>query len=118
MKWSNNNRACKTTWTTLIALDQLRENQTFKTAGNKKMKSLTFYPKEGSSDVLDIRAKGLAQQLDKIFRFVRRADYEKNVTNKKAVNGLVKVLKDGEKTVADLADVADDAYLFFKEGED
>lgn len=118
MKWSNNNRACKTVWSTLVALDQLSERQLFKTAGDKKIGTLTFYPKDGSSDVLETRAKALALQMDKIFRVVRSATYENNVTAKKAVNSLVTVLKDGEKTVAELADAADDAYLFFKEGEE
>ncbi|WP_455204219.1 hypothetical protein [Kaarinaea lacus] len=118
MKWSKNNRACKTVWSTLVALDQMSERQMFKTAGGKKIKSLTFFAKDASGDMLSVRAKAFAHQCDKVFRFVRGAQYEDNVTTQKAINALVKVLKDGEKTVADLADVADDAYFFFREGED
>lgn len=115
MKWSNNNRACKTVWTTLIALDQFSETQVFKTAGDKKIKTLTFFPKDATGDVVNVRANSLARQLDKIFRLVRGASYEKTITQNKAVAAISEILKDGDKTVADLADACDDAYLFFGE---
>ena len=118
MKWSNNNRACKTVWSTLIALDQFSETQVFKTAGDKKIKTLTFFPKDAAGDVVNVRAKSLARQLDKVFRLVRGASYEKTITQNKAITAMSEVLKDGDKTVADLADVSDDAYLFFGEGEE
>ncbi|RYY02132.1 MAG: hypothetical protein EOO53_13930 [Gammaproteobacteria bacterium] len=117
MAWSSNNRACKTVWSTLMALDQISESQTFKTTGIIKIGDLRFFPIDGTQAVLDVRAQSLALQLDKIFRLIRGATYEADVDQLAAVTALELILKDKEKTVADLADEADSKYLFFKEGE-
>lgn len=117
MKWSANNRACKTVWSTLMVLDQIGEDQSFDSTGKKTVGNLRFFPHDGSQDIIDIRAKSLAIQIDKVFRMIRGATYENNVSQSQAVDALAVVLKDKEQTVAELANKADDQYLFFKEGE-
>lgn len=117
MKWSNNNRACLTVWTTLVALGQLRKTQVFNTAGAKTMNTLTFFGQDAAADMKEVRAKALALQMDGVFRLMRGAVYETAVKSKDAVKGMTDVLTDADKTVADLADAADDAYKFFQEGE-
>ncbi len=115
MTWSADVRACKTLWTTLIALDQLSETTVFKKAGAKLMKDLTFFAATGSAAVLNARARGLAFDLDRVFQTLRGARFESGATQVKAVDALTGVLKDGEKSVEALADVADANYHFFEE---
>jgi hypothetical protein len=117
MKWSNNNRACLTLWTTLIALGQLGKTQAFDAAGDKTMNTLTFFGQDASTEMKEVRAKALALQMDGVFRLLRGAVYETGVKAKDAVKGMTDVLTDATKTVSDLADAADDAYKFFREGE-
>lgn len=115
MKWSNNSVACKTIWTTLMVFEQISERQLFKTTGDKKMSDLPFFAKDGTDAVKKARAKSLAIQFDKYFRIARGAKYESDVNKKKAVDSLVTVMKEADKLVVDLADVADDMYLFYRE---
>ena len=117
MKWSANNRACTTTWSTLRLLDQISSRRTFDTTGALKMSDLTFFSLLGTKDALQLRADSLSAQLDNVFRQVRGADYESGVDRKKALTGMSGILAQKDKTVADLADVIDDSYLFFGEGE-
>ena len=100
-----------------MVLDQIAEDQPFVSTGEIKIKDLTFFSKDGTNDVLDVRAKSLAMQIDKVFTMIRGASYEENMSRLTAVTALVEVLKDGEKSIAELADTADDQYLFFQEGE-
>lgn len=116
MKWSSNNIACRTVGSALMVFDQISENQPFKSTGEIKIGDLPFYPQDGSMDIVDVRAKSLAIQLDKTFRMGRGATYEDNMNQVTAVNAMVEILKDKEQTIAGLADKADDQYLFF--GED
>ena len=118
MKWSPNNRACKTVWSALMVLDQIDEEKSFMSTGQIKIGELRFYPHDGSQDIIDVRARALAAQLDKYFRMVRGATYEENVSPTQANEALVEVLRDNEQTVANLADKADDQYLYYKEGEE
>ena len=101
-----------------MVLDQIDEDQSFMSTGKLKIGELRFFPHDGSQDIIVVRAKSLSSQMDKYFRMVRGAVYESNVTQPQAINALVEVLIDKEKTVAELADKADDQYLFYKEGED
>lgn len=111
--WSKNHRACTTTWSTLLALTQL--NETFKDAGELPMTGLTFWT--GSADARRTRAEGLATQIDNIFRIIRRARFEEGVTETDAASGLVSALLNAEGSVADLAEVADQKYHFWREDE-
>jgi hypothetical protein len=115
MAWSANVRACKTLWTTLIALDQLSEATVFKKAGTKLMKDLTFFAGPASPAAVNVRARGLAFDLDRVFQTLRGARFESGVTQMKAIDALVAILKNGSKTVAELADEADAHYHFVGE---
>lgn len=114
--WSANNRACKTTWTTLRILNQLE--QTFDKAGAVKMDGLTFWNQGSSSDSRESVAHSLSIQIDNVFRLIRGARYEGGVTKPEAVQGMLDILLDESKTVTDLALVADALYQFWKEDED
>lgn len=111
--WSSNHRACKTTWSTLLALTQLQE--AFPLAGVIPMPSLLFWA--GSDDARAQRAQTLAQQMDNIFRLLRNARYEDGVSAEAALAGLEAALLKESNTVADLSDAADTLYLFWQENE-
>ena len=117
MKWSSNNKACKTVWSALMALDQIDEDQSFKSTGQMKISELRFFPKDETQDEIDIRAKSLALQMDKIFRMIRGASYQEGVSRVIAVTKITDILKVQEQLVADLADKTDDKYLFVREDE-
>lgn len=112
--WSKNRRACKTTWSTLLALAQIQE--AFPKAGTIPMADLAFWA--GSEGARRARAESLAQQMDNIFRILRKATYEDGVTSEDAIQAMVAQLLIGAGTVADLAEVNDALYLFRREEED
>lgn len=112
MKWSQNNMACKTVWSALIALGQIDNNQSFKSTGHMRISDLRFFPTENKSDIIDVFAKSLASKMDKIFRLI---SYNKNISRTVAVTEMAEILKLQEQSVADLADKMDDQYLFLKE---
>ncbi len=115
MKWSSNNRACKTVWSVLMGLDQISESQPFKTTGDIKMRALTFFPQDAGDDVAEAKTHAFALQLDQVFRLIRGATYEAGIDQQKAVEEMQAVLKEGDETTTRLADVADDMYLFLNE---
>ena len=115
--WSNNNRACTTMWRTLIGLQQLTRRDVFKLAGDKPLRNLPYYAQDGGDGVVRTRAEALALQIDGVFVELRGAKYEENVDQKQAVEAMVEILIDREKSVADLAATADDKYFFFQENE-
>jgi hypothetical protein len=111
--WSGNNRACETTWTTLYIMHQLITN--FHDSGELQIKDLTFYNPLNSSNLRMQEAGILADHIDKVFTQARGAVYEDGVDSNAAITSLVSVLIDGEKTVSDLAEIADQSYLFWQE---
>lgn len=113
--WSKNNRACTTTWTTLIVLDQIKE--TFKDSGIKKMSDLTFWNKAASSEMRKIMATTLSIQIDNIFTMVRGAKYESGRTKEMAIADILDLLQKEDKTVADLAKTNDKNYLMWQEAQ-
>jgi uncharacterized protein YicC (UPF0701 family) len=115
-KWSKNNRACKTAWSTLRVLEQLKE--VFSAAGSLKMRDLTFYNQTSSKELRASLSRMLATQLDNIFREIRSARYEEGVTAEQAIEAMAGILTDGDLTVADLAETCDESYKFFGEDEE
>ena len=115
-EWNKNNRACKTTWSTLYVLNQ--HDEPFLTAGALTMKQLTFFTQAGDGELRKVAAKNLALSMDKIFRNIRHAKYEKGVKPETAVQDMVDILLNEKKTVADLAAVNDKNYLFLGESHD
>ena len=116
MKWSKNNRACKTLWSTLRILNEISRRQTFKTTGDLTVGDLTSSSLIASGNMGRLRAEALAAQLDNVFREIRGAAYEEGFKRGKALTAMTKVLADPARTVADLGNVVDDIYEF--RGED
>jgi len=114
--WNRNNRACGTTWTTLRVLDQ--SFKVFKDSGDVKMSDLTYWNQAADADIRTIQAGALANQMDNVFRQIRRAEYEEGVTREKAVGDIVKTLTNENKTISDLAEINDDNYKFWGEEND
>ena len=114
--WSKNNRACKTTWSTLKILDQL--NVVFGEAGELKMKELTYFNQTSSKEQRTSMARMLSIQLDNIFRELRGTRYEENVTGDKAIESMVEVLTTPEATVALLSEKSDISYKFYGEEDE
>lgn len=111
--WNPNNRACTTTWSTLRILAQ--SQKTFNKSAGLRMDQLTFWNPTASSEMRKVQATTLATQMDNVFTLVRGAKYEKKVTKEKAIATMVDVLVDSGMTVADLAAVCDDQYVFWGE---
>ncbi|MBZ0199350.1 MAG: hypothetical protein K8H86_05750 [Ignavibacteriaceae bacterium] len=115
-KWNRNNRACKTTWSTLKVLHQLVDK--FETAGSIKMDELTFWNTSATPELRTIQANTLAFQIDNIFRMIRRSKFEDGTTHEEAITDMVKCLLNKNKTVADFAELNDFYYLFWGEDDD
>ena len=111
--WTNNNRACKTLWTSLFTMHQLSTN--FDDSGDLTMKDLLFFNPLSSGDLRKQEATVVADELDNIFRNGRGADFEQGIDRTTAMENMVEVLADEEKSVADLASVVDAAYRFRRE---
>ena len=114
--WNRNNRACTTTWTTLRLLHQTIEK--LETAGLITMENLAFWNSTSSPEFRKIQAQTLSFQMDNVFRMVRKATYETGTTQEKAINDILKILLDKEKTIADLAAANDHHYLFWGENDE
>jgi len=111
--WTANNRACTTLWTTLYNMTQLVTN--FDDSGELKMKDLTYYNPLASAEMRRQAALMISDQLDNIFRIGRGAKYEKDIDRDDAITGMMEVLEDENKTVKELASVADKLYRFWGE---
>ena len=111
--WNKNNRACAATWMTLRVLDQ--NDKVFKESGDVRMEELTFWNQLGSEEMRSIQARTLAIQIDNIFRSTWKAGYEKGVDNQKAVTDTWMALTSATATIAELAQVIDNNYLFWGE---
>ncbi|HBF38907.1 MAG TPA: hypothetical protein DDW50_16500 [Firmicutes bacterium] len=109
--WSKNNRACTTTWSTLLILDQI--SAPFVDSSVIKMQEFTFWNHASSSDMRRILATTLAIQMDNIFIMIRGAQYETGITKETVTSGIAGLLTDGDKTVNDLADLNDSNYVFW-----
>jgi hypothetical protein len=109
-KWDKHNLACVNTWAFLRGLGQY--SAVFSTAGQIKMSELKFYDADMSGDAVQAEARNLALQLDRIFTKALLASYESGYGLAKAVDALVVVMVEGEKTLTDLGEVVDGAYDF------
>jgi ubiquinone biosynthesis protein UbiJ len=109
-EWINNKPACLKTWIHLKALEQ--HNEVFTAAGLLKMNQLLFWNQSAGSGLRELSAKTICTQLDNMFRLFDKAEYENSSNTLKAIDGLVKVMTDESKTIADLAAAADINYRF------
>ena len=114
MAWSSENRAAKTTWTTLMVLDQIA--QAFEESGEIKMSRLVFWNAAQSAAARRSQAEALSIQIDRVFREVRGAEFEDGQTRLRTLEAVVGVLTSADLTVADLASLLDEHYRFWREG--
>jgi len=111
--WNPSIRACTTVWSTLRVLDQ--NDRPFRKSGDVKMAELTYWNPTSSVEMRRLQANSLANQMDNFFREIRGAKYEDGVSRNEALQGILSTLMDEEKTISDLAEVADANYLFWGE---
>lgn len=112
-KLSNNNRAHKTAYTTLVILHQLEAP--WDEAADVKMSELRHFAPSDSSEMREMHARTLAHQIDNVYRMVRGARLEPDMSLNDAIEGMVEILTDGDRTVFDLAQASDAGYRFFGE---
>jgi hypothetical protein len=82
------------------------------------MRQLTFWNQAASGPMRTLQAKSLSAQMDNVFRLVRGAEYESGITRAAATSDMANILADGEKTIAELAEVNDTNYQFWGEEDD
>lgn len=110
MGWSNNNLAHVHTWMALRVLGQ--SSKTFDASEKVKVREFEFWVDGDSDPMRAQKARTISAQIDNIFRMFQGASYESGFTKIKAVNALATVLRNGDKTMAELGDVADECYYF------
>lgn len=110
MAWTKNNVAHADTYLALRVLDQTKRK--FKTAGDQKMKALAFFDLTASANLKKKKARGVASQMDNVFRVFFEAKYEEGFARVESISRLTGALSDENKTVRELADVADACYAF------
>jgi hypothetical protein len=117
MEWSNNNAACVTTWSVLRLLEEVPVSTTFVKCGGMKVSDLRFFGADAPPEMLDFQARALAASLDSIFRNIRKAVFEKGVSQADARGAMAKGLKDGTNTLPELAEIIDESYVFLLEAK-
>ncbi|MDR3667476.1 MAG: hypothetical protein P4L35_11595 [Ignavibacteriaceae bacterium] len=110
-KWDLSSRACKTTWSTLMTLDQIDE--VFINSGTIKMADFALWNPASSAAIRQVQASTIANQMDNIFRNIRHDTYQNGIDNNKAINDIVAILIVEDKTISDLAEVINSDYIFF-----
>ena len=110
--WTANNPAQVDTWFSLFRLGQTRKP--FSTAGNVTMSDLTFFNPLVGKDSLKVEATLIADTIDRVLTSWG-AQLEKNISRNTALNEMIKILLDKDKTIFDLAEKNDENYLFTNE---
>ena len=113
--WNRNNSAQRTTWITLVHLNQLAKS--FDESKDVKMDKLTFWGHADSDAMRKLILEGLSIQIDNYFTKLRGARYEDESDREKALAGMQEILIDASKSVEDLAQDCDDHYMFWREDE-
>jgi hypothetical protein len=111
--WSSKSLADTTTWLLLSIYEDLSGN--FNDAEDVKMSALAFYNPAVSSDMLDAEARNTAAILDRAYRAKAGATFKPSWDIPKAVDAMTIILKDGNKTVNDLASQVGQIYKFIGE---
>ena len=108
--WLQTNLACQNTYVLLIGLKQLTEG--FDDAKDVPMKRLAFWNPAATEVMRTLVATGIATQLDKIYTKGYWADYEPDFDFHRAIERMVAVLTQPDKTVAAFANIVDRIYHF------
>jgi hypothetical protein len=110
--WENN-LSYGYTWLVLLNLKQI--NAVYNDSQEIKMSGLVFYNPTISSDLLRIEATNLAIAIDSTFTNGMGAKLENGISQNQAINSMVEILTNADKTVEDLAVMNDANYLFLNE---
>jgi hypothetical protein len=112
-EWSPNNRACTSTWMALRLLDQ--SALVFPRSGSVPMRQLAYWNTVASDQMRQLQARTLAKQIDNIFRIIDGATLEPGGTADAAVEVMTATLVDGDRTMAEFAEINDHLYRFWGE---
>ena len=111
-KWTTENPAFVDTWFSLFRLGQTKKQ--FNAADTIKMSELTFFNPLSSKDNLKIEATLVADTIDKVFSSWG-AKLENSISRNTAINDMIQILLDEDKTIKDLAEKNDENYFFTNE---
>jgi hypothetical protein len=110
--WKNN-LSYGYTWLVLLRLKQI--NVVFNNAKDMKMSELAFYNPTVSDYLLRAEALNLANTIHSAFEIGMGAKLEKNISQDLAINSMVEILINADKTIEDLAVKNDENYCFLNE---
>lgn len=109
-EFSANNPAAIVTWGALKMLQQL--GTPFDESGKLRLSELRFWDPTASEALRNLEAKGLASQLDAIYRHSLRGEYERSINHSVANLAMAQLLTQPNATVAGLAKMVDELYTF------
>lgn len=78
------------------------------------MSALTFYNPTVGNDSLKVEATLIADTIDRVFT-TWGAKLENNISRNTALNDMIKILLNKDKTILDLAEKNDENYFFTNE---
>ncbi len=110
--WTIDKPAHVDTWFSLFRLGQISKK--FSASGKIRMSELTFFNPTIGKDSLKVEATLIADTIDRVFTSWG-AKLENNISRNTALNDMIQVLLDKEKTVLDLAEKNDENYFFTSE---
>jgi hypothetical protein len=108
--WSPDNPACLSTWMALRVMEQSR--RVFPESGAIPMRQLAYWSTVASDAMRNLQAHTLAKEMDNIFRLIDGSTLEEGATVETALDFITAILTDGDRTVADLAEMNDQLYRF------
>src|SRR5215212_10998299 len=108
--WSPDKSSCLSTWMALRVLEQ--SSLVFPKSGLVPMRELAFWSTVASEAMRNLEAHTLAKEMDNIFRLIDGATLAPGATIATAVDFITAILVDGNRTVAELAEVNDQLYHF------
>ena len=122
--WNANNLACSNTNGVLNGMEEIRSR--FSDTKNIKMDALDFWIQGSviSPEQKDLNARALAGRLDRLFRKLLGAKYEKKssradsgkYSRSTAIEEMAAILRSQDRTVCELAVAVDKVYRFRGEG--
>ena len=115
--WNVDNRAAGTTWFNARTLEQIDAAASFSEAKSIKMSEMTFWNALSSGEARRVQAGSLAAMMDNINRQFWFARYAHNADRATAIESIVATLLNQNKTLLDLAEVADQQYDFGEAGD-
>ena len=114
LMWSKNARASTILWLTLYQLGEL--NSPFNRSGGMRMQELFYWNSAADEELRQAEAKQLADEMDSIFTGLRMAEYRSGVEQDMARYMLKDYLLRKDTTLSEMADKADEYYVFRKGG--